>query len=339
MYFDANNLYGGAMVQHLPTGGIEVESDAKTLERQQNHDETVEMLMSIPPDATRGCWPEVTLEYPDELHDTFSDFPPAPEKRALTYEMLSPKQRELLHMFDNSPEQYCSVEKLVHSLEPKRNYVCHYRNLQLYLSLGMKLVKVHRIVWFNQSPWLKKYIDFNTAQRTKSTTDFGKDFFKLMNNAVFGKTMENVRNRRNVEVTTNDERLIKLIARPTFHTAKSISEDINVVENYKTSVTLDKTAYVGLSILEISKNPIVNFHYGYIKKQYPGPLSTLLFSDTDSLCYRIRTRDVYADMLAHADEFDWSEYPSTHTVFKGMCADEIEELRKRIKKSTAENEG
>ena len=272
------------------------------------------------------------LEYPEELHDLFSDFPPAPEKRALTYEMLSPRQRELLYMFDDSPERYTSVEKLVPTLDPKQNYVCHYRNLQLYLSLGMKVVKVHRIVWFDQSPWLKKYIDFNTNQRTKATSEFGKNFFKLMNNAVFGKTMENVRNRRNIEVTTTDERLFKLGARPTFHTSNSITADIHVVENYKTSVTLDKTEKVGLAILELSKNPITGWHYGYIKKLYPGPLSTLLFSDTDSLCYRIRTKDVYADMLAHADEFDWSGYPPTHPVFNGMSEKDVAELRMRNKK-------
>ena len=97
-------------------------------------------------------------------------------------------------------------------------------------------------------------------------------------------------------------------------------------------MALDKTEKVGLAILELSKNPITGWHYGYIKKLYPGPLSTLLFSDTDSLCYRIRTKDVYADMLAHADEFDWSGYPPTHPVFNGMSEKDVAELRRRNKK-------
>ena len=332
MYYDANNLYGHAMVQYLPTGEFVMENEAEIEKRNSNLSETVAEIMDIAPDATRGCALEVDLEFPDELHDLFADFPPAPEKRSLTYAMLSPKQRELLYAFDDKAETYVSVEKLVPNLEPKRKYVVHYRNLQRYLSLGMKLVGVHRVLWFDQSPWLKKYIDFNTFKRALATTEFAKDCFKLMNYAMFGKTMENVRNRRNLELVTTDERMIKLIARPTFRTATTITNDLTAVENYQTSVCLRKPGYVGFTVLENSKKWIVRFHYGYIKPLYPGALSTLLFTDTDSLCYRIRTRDIYADMLANFEEFDWSGYPANHRVFAGMSEEQIATLRNVNKK-------
>ncbi len=332
MYYDANNLYGHAMVQYLPTGGFVMETETQIENRKANLPETTAELMSIAPDAKRGCTVEADFDIPEELHDLFADFPLAPEKRALAYEMLSPKQRELLYAFDDNPEKYASVEKLVPNLEPKRKYVMHYQNLQLYLSLGMKLVNIHRVLWFDQSPWLKKYIDFNTLQRTLATSEFAKDFFKLMNNAMFGKTMENVRNRRNLELVTTTERHDKLAARPTFRTSTIISKDLCAVENYQTSVILNKPGYVGFSVLELSKKLMVKFVYDYIKRLYPGPLSTLLFTDTDSLCYRLRTKDVYADMLANADEFDWSGYPATHPVFSGMSDNAIAALQKQNKK-------
>ena len=281
-----------------------MENEAKILKRKTDLCETVTQIMRIPSDAARGSAWEVDLDLPDELHDLFADFPLAPEKRALTYAMLSPKQRELLAMFDDRAEAYASVEKLVPSFEPKRKYVVHYRNLQLYLSLGMKLVGVHRVLWFDQSPWLKKYINFNTAKRALATSEFAKDFFKLMNNAMFGKTMENVRNRRNLELVTTEERHDRLVARATFRTSTIISKDLSPVENYQTSVKLNKPGYVGFTVLEDSKGLMVRFQYEYIKPMYPGALSTLLFTDTDSLCYRIRTKYIYADMLANADELD-----------------------------------
>ena len=144
--------------------------------------------------------------------------------------------------------------------------------------------------------------------------------------------MENVRNRRNLELVTKDERMIKLMARPTFHTATTISNDLTAVELYQTSVKLNKPGYVGFTILEDSKGWMAKFVFEYIKPMYPGPLSTLLFTDTDSLCYRIRTKDVYADMLAHYDEFDWSGYPATHSVFSGMSDERIAWLRSVNKK-------
>ena len=108
------------------------------------------------------------------------------------------------------------VNKLIPTLKDKKEYVLHYRNLQLYLDLGLKIKKVHGVLEFNQSPWLKQYIDFNTEKRKHTRNPLGKDFFKLMNNSVFGKTIENLRKRADVRLVTNEKKLLKLTSKPTY---------------------------------------------------------------------------------------------------------------------------
>ena len=323
LYLDANNLYGWAMSQYLPTGNYRWLSDGEV---------AVFQLDAWAENGAKGCLLEVDLDFPDELHDLLVDYPPAPEKKPISYEMLSEKQRELLSSFTENAESWQSVSKLVPSLESKQKYVVHYRALQLYVKLGVKLTTIHRVLKFAQAPWLKPYIDFNTAQRATASSDFLKNLFKLMNNAIFGKTMENVRNRRHIEFATTEKRLKKLVARPTFRSKTIISELLTAIENYVTSVFLDKPIIVGQAILDLSKWLMLDFHYGWTKQRYPGPRSELVFTDTDSLCYVIRTHDVYADMLADADLFDWSEYSSEHPVFRGMNAEDVRELCARNKK-------
>ena len=323
LYLDANNLYGWAMSQYLPTGEY----------RWLTDDEVAAFKLDAwAENDAKGCLLEVDLEIPDEIHDLLVDYPPAPEKKPITYEMLSEKQRELLGAYTDNVESWQSVPKLVPSLESKHKYVVHYRALQLYVKLGVKLTVIHRVLEFAQAPWLKPYIDFNTAQRAAASSGFLKSLFKLMNNAIFGKTMENVRNRRQIEFATTMKRLKKLVARPTFRSKTIISELLTAIENYVTSVFLDKPIIVGQAILDLSKVLMLDFHYGWTKQRYPGPRSELIFTDTDSLCYVIRTRDVYADMLADADLFDWSAYPTTHPVFHGMTDEDVAELRARNKK-------
>ena len=132
---------------------------------------------------------EVDLEYPDELHIVHNDYPFAPEKLVILYDMLSDYCRKIDDKYGIKVDD---VMKLITNLGNKTNYVVHYRNLQLYLSLGMKLTKTHRTLKFKQSDWMKKYIHFNTEKRTKAASSFEKDFFKLMIDSVYGKTMENL---------------------------------------------------------------------------------------------------------------------------------------------------
>ena len=107
-----------------------------------------------------------------------------------------------------------------------KKYVLHKENLKLYLSLGLKLKRVHRVLQFSEKPWLKEYIDFNTEKRKEAKNSFQKDLFKLMNNSVFGKTMENIRKRCNVKLVTDRDKLLRLISKPTYVSCKIFSENL-----------------------------------------------------------------------------------------------------------------
>ena len=150
---------------------------------------------------------EVDLEYPQGLHDLHNDYPVAPEKVKVSRGMLSEYCKKIADKYKIS---IGLVNKLIPTLRDKKEYVLHYRNLQLYLDLGLKIKKVHRVLKFDQSPWLKQYIDFKTEKRKHAKNTFEKDFFKLMNNSVFGKTMENLRKRVDVRLVTNEKKLDKL---------------------------------------------------------------------------------------------------------------------------------
>ena len=156
---------------------------------------------------------EVDLEYPDELHELYNDYPLAPGKLESTRNMLPKYCSNITEEFGI---KVGAVNKLVPNLGSKSKYVLHYRKIQLYLSLGMKLVSVHRILKFKQSDWLKKYIDFNTDKRKYVANSFEKYFFRLMNNSVFGKTMENLRKRINFRLVNNAKDYIRYIRKPSF---------------------------------------------------------------------------------------------------------------------------
>ena len=293
MYLDANNLYGWAMSQYLPTGGFKWLS-----EKEVN-------LSKFDDESEKGLILEVDLEYPKELHDLHNDYPLAAEKIKVTENMLSPYCKKIAEKFG---VKIGLVEKLVPTLFNKERYVLHYRNLQLYMSLGLKLTKIHRALEFDQSPWLKSYIDFNTKKRAEAKNSFEKDFFKLMNNSVFGKTMENLRKRQDIKLVTDEENLLRWASKPSFISCKIFNEDLVAIHKTKTTLTLNRPAYVGMCILDLSKTLMYDFHYNYIKSKY-GDKARLLFTDTDSLTYEIEADDVYQDFWKDKHLFDNSDYP------------------------------
>ena len=272
-YLDANNLYGWAMSKPLPTDSFEWMTD----EELQNWTKG------------KGCILEVDLEYPKELHDIHNEYPLAPERLKVN-----------------------KVDKLIPNLMNKKKYVVHYKNLKQYLDLGLIVTKIHRGVKFNEHAWLKDYIQLNTDLRTKGKTDFEKDFFKLMNNAVFGKTMENIRNRVEVRLVTREDQLEKLVKKPNFERNNIFTENLIAVHMKKTTINLNKPIYLGMCILDLSKTLMYDFHYNYIKKLY-GKNANLLFTDTDSLCYEIITQDFYKDIAMDVrDKFDTSNFAKDH---------------------------
>ena len=295
MYLDANNLYGWAMSQYLPTGKF------KWLTQKQI-DET--NLAKYDEKSKKGLILEVDLEYQKELHEIHNDYPLAPEKVKVSRDMISNYCKTIADKYNISTGL---VHKLIPTLNNKEKYVLHYRNLQLYLDLGLKITKVYRALEFNQSPWLKQYIDFNTQKRTQAKNSFEKDFFKLMNNAIYGKTMENLRKRVDVRLITDDKKLLKMTSKPTYVSSKIFNKNLVAVHKIKETLTLNRPAYLGMCILDISKTLMYDFHYNYIKKKYEDK-AKLLFTDTDSLCYQIEADDVYKDFYNDKYKFDFSDY-------------------------------
>ena len=294
VYLDANNLYGWAMSKPLPVGGFEWMSE-KELE---NWEEFVE-------EEGVGCILEVDLEYPAELHDFHNDFPLAPEKMILG-----------------------KVEKLTQNLRDKEKMVLHGKNLQLYLSLGMKLKLIRRGLKFQEKDFMKNYIDKNTFLRSQAKNDFEKALFKLMNNSVFGKTMENVRNRVSIELVKDAERAAKLVNKPNFEELKIFDEFLIAVKMRKTKVWMNKPVYVGMSILDLSKTLMFSFQYEYVKKKWEK--AEVLYSDTDSLVLKIETDDFFADISGDVAEwFDTNDYAKNHpAVLEGLPI--VKENKKKI---------
>ena len=161
---------------------------------------------------------------------------------------------------------------------------------------------------------MKQYIDFNTEKRKNAKNDFEKDFFKLMNNSVFGKTMENIRKRVDVRLVTDEKKLLKLTSKPTYVSSKIFNENLVAVHKIKEILTLNRPAYVGMCILDLSKTLMYDFHYNYIKNKY-GDKAKLLFTDTDSLTYEIEAKDVYKDFWNDKDKFDNSDYDESSQFF------------------------
>ena len=173
---------------------------------------------------------------------------------------------------------------------------------------GLKLKKIHRIIEFNQDAWLKLYIDVITELRKAAKNDFEKDLFKLMNNSVFGKTMENIRKHKDIKLVTTDKKRSKLVSEPNYHTINLISEDLSIIEMKKTKVKMNKLIYLGLSILEISKILMYESWYDYMKPKYGNDVK-LCYMDTDSLIMNIKTNDFYEDIANDVENrFDTSNY-------------------------------
>ena len=235
--------------------------------------------------SNKGYILDVDVKYPKKLHDLHSDLPFLPKRMKID-----------------------KCKKLVCDLRDKKRYVVQIKSLKQALNHGLKFKKVHRIIEFNQKAWLKPYIDMNTGLKKLAKDDFEKDLFKLMNIAVFGKTMENIRKHRDIKLVTTDKKRNKLVSEPNYHTINYISEDLSIIEMNKTKVKMNKPIYLGLSILDISKILMYKFWYDYMKPKYNDNVK-LCHMDTDSLIMSIKTNDFYKDIANDVEKrFDTSNY-------------------------------
>ena len=275
-YLDANNLYGWAMSKKLPVNGFKWADNDKINE---------EFIKNYNENDKKGYILEVDVKYPKELDDLHSDLPFLPERMEIN-----------------------KCKELVCNLYYKKKYVVHINSLKQALNHGLKLKKIHRIIEFNQKAWLKPYIDMNTELRKLARNDFEKDLFKLMNNSVFGKTRENIRKHRDIELVTTDKKRSKLVSEPNYHTINLISENLSIIEMKKTKVKMNKPIYLGLSILVISKILMYEFWYDYMKPKYNDNVK-LCYMDTDSFIMNIKTNDFYEDISDDVEcKFDTPNY-------------------------------
>ena len=276
-YLDANNLYGAAMSGKLPIKGF------KWLDNIERIDE--EFIKEYNEINDKEYVIEADVDYPQELLELHSDIPFLSERMVIN-----------------------KTKKLVCNLHNKKNYVAHINILKQALNHGLKLKKVHRVIEFKQEAWLKKYIDFNTDLRVKATNDFEKDFLKLMNNAVFGKTMDNVRKHRNIKLVKTDKKRNRLVSEPNYHTMKLIDDNLAIIEMKEVKVKMNKPIYLGLSIRELSKIIMYEFWYDYVKVKYMDN-EKLCYMDTDSFVINVKTKDFYKDIAEDVKErFDTSNF-------------------------------
>ena len=287
IYWDANNLYGWAMCESLPYKDLKFSTA------------TLDEVLSTDDDADTGYVLEVDLSFPKEIHEKVKQFPPCPENVAPPEDWMSQFQKDL------AKEKKIKVgmsKKLTPHLHPHKNYVIHYRNLKYAVGLGVEVTAVHNVVSFTQSKWMEPYIAGNSKRRGKAKNEFEKDFYKLMNNSVFGKTMEDVRNRIKLHLTTDDKDAIRQFSKPLFKQGRDI-DGLYLIEMKFDAIEMKKPIYVGTSILDISKVCMMKFHYEVIEKEFEGRYG-LLYSDTDSLVYQIFTDDIYEWMQSNPGHFD-----------------------------------
>ena len=257
-YLDANNLYGWAMSKKLPVRNFKwIEKDGISKFHEKfitKYDENSDKCYIL----------EVDVEYPINIRMLHSDLPFLPDRMKINK---------------------CS--KLCCTIQNKENYVVHISALKQALNHGLKLTKVHRIFEFRQEAWLKPYIDMNSNLRREAKNGFEKNFFKLMNNAVFGKAMENIRNHRDIKIVTTDKRRSILVSEPNYHSSKCISKDLMIIEMRKVEVKMNKPIYLGQAILDIS----------------------LYYMDTDGFVMNIKTEDFYKHIVGDVERwFDTSNY-------------------------------
>ena len=300
-YLDANNLYGLAMCKKLPYDDFKWHYGRMDEKR----------VMKYCDDDDIGYILEVDLDYPKELHDLHKDYPLAPEIMCINESMLSQVQKDIHKYHSGKDASDEKTNKLVLNVMDKKEYVLHISALKFYLQHGLHLKKVHRAISFKQANFLKPFIEFNTEKRKNANNDFEKDLFKLMNNSVYGKTMENVRKHGDFEIVNTPERFQKLVNKPLFKHRHIINEDLVIVEKDKHTVELNKPIYMGMSILDYSKIHMYSFYYDVLKPKYQDNIK-LVYTDTDSYVIKVETDDLYEDFKEMNDYMDFSDYPPEH---------------------------
>ena len=294
-YTDSNNLYGIGLSSKMPI------KDFRWLSEGEIKDFDVTKTNA---DGDYCYILEVDLEYPPHLHDQHNDYPLAVEKKTIEESELSPFNKEFLKLHK---EKFKPTQKLCPDLKLKSKYVCCLKNLQFYLKHGLQLTKIHRVMSAYQSAFMKNFIDFNSGKRAEATSKNDQDRFKLMNNSNYGKLIEDLRKRSNVDVVKDARRARKLTSRPQYKGFQTLDEEVTLVQSMKGKLTLNKPIACGFIVLEMAKLHMSWFWYEVLKPMY-GDKIKLLLSDTDSFIYSVFTEDGYQDLWKLKEHMDMSVY-------------------------------
>ena len=292
-YVDANNLYGASMSHPLPIGNFRWCEDIENLN-----------IMELDPDGDTCYILEVDLNYPENLHVSHSDYPLAVERKVVLESQLSDFNRSFLEKMN---KKFLPTTKLCPDLTNKVKYVLSLRNLQLCISEGLVLERIHKVLMADQTCFLKPYIEFNSKKRLESKSKFSSDFFKLCNNAIYGKCIEDIRKRTNVSLVKGKRKAQKIIAKPQYQGFRVLDAEVTMVQTLKKVVHLNKPIACGFIVLENAKCIMGEFWYKVLKPRY-GENLKLILSDTDSFIYSIYTVDGYQDLYNMREHMDLASY-------------------------------
>ncbi|XP_053214141.1 uncharacterized protein LOC128397439 [Panonychus citri] len=302
-YLDVNNLYGFALQQSMPY------SDFRFVKEENfKHYYHRFVTETITHESEEGTVFEVDITYPSFLHDDHNDYPLAPDKTKIDDNLLSETQHEILI---STGRKRTVCEKLIPSFLKKSKYVVHYKNLNYYVKKGLVVTKIHRIICFKQKPWLKDYIVLCTKMRMQCSSPFEKNFWKLMVNAIYGKSIEDVRKHSDVRLELNKNGVMKQLRRPMCQRFYILDENKALFKLHRTKCLLNKPIYIGFSVLDFSKLHMYQLHYDIFKPKYRDKIS-LLYTDTDSFIYHIKTDNVHVDFMDLKCIFDFCDYPKNH---------------------------
>lgn len=291
-YHDMTNLYGYAMMQKLPVGEFQWVDPAVFTE---------DYLKNIDTENDYGYFLEVDLNYPAEIHDYHNDLPFCPENAQGQWSDYCQSIADELGIKNSK------VTKLIPNLYDKKNYVIHFRYLKQALENGLELKQVHKVLQFRQEYVMRDYITKNTNLRKNAKDEFEKNFFKLLNNSVYGKTLENVRGYSNLNVCINEKQFMNQTKKPTYKGRTIISNDLIITDSQKEKIQFNKPVFLGASVLDISKYAMYDYFYNFIKPTY-GYNAKLCMMDTDSFLMEIKTNDIYKDIAKNKERFDLSNF-------------------------------
>ena len=300
LYVDAINLYGHSMSEPLPYDEIKFDSNVE-----------IENILNTPDDSDIGYFIEVDLPYPNNTKEKTKNLTFAPVNKKINPDNFSDYMKEI------KPDTYFQTKKLICDFSDKKNYLVHYRMLKFYLKHGMIVDKVHNIISFIQNRWLEKYINFNTQKRNQAANDFEKDFYKLLNNAFYGKTMENVRNRLKIKFVKKDDyrEIVKQQSKLTFNGIHKSYENYDSYTFKQNEVLMDKPIYLGFTVLELSKLLMYATYYDKLQPFFGQENIHLHYMDTDSFVLSVNTKDIIKDLKILEDVFDFSNLDKNHELF------------------------